>query len=64
MLTSSAVVAEDVADVVDSVEVVQVASDSPADVAPPPPLLAQPLVRRPAPSLRFEVVLGRVSLAA
>lgn len=63
MLTSSAVVAEDVADVVDSVEVVQVASDSPADVAPPP-LLAQPLVRRPAPSLRFEVVLGRVSLAA
>lgn len=56
-------VAADVADVAeDFAEVGRAASDSPVDVAPL--LLVQLLERRPAPSLRFVVVLARVLSAA
>lgn len=52
----------DVAEAEDFAEAGRAAFDSPADAAPP--LLAQLLERRPAPSLRFVAVLVRVSSAA
>lgn len=60
--TSSVAAVADVAEAEDFAEAGRVASDSPADAAPP--LLAQLLEQRPAPSQRFVAVLAQVSLAA
>lgn len=54
--------AADAVDAEDFAVAGRVASDSPADAVVPQ--LARLLERRPAPSLRSEAVLGRVSLAA
>lgn len=61
-LTSSVVAVADAAEAEGFAVADRAASDSPADAAAP--LLARPLERRPAPSLRSEAVLGRVSLEA